>query len=64
MDGDVGFPSTRRAEGTGGLVLSFHDRFGRSYKRTNGAGKGKSCRGEGDFLLLLLFAEKKSEGYG
>ena len=28
----------------------------------NGAGKGKSCSGEGDLLLLLLFAEKMSEG--
>ena len=30
----------------------------------NGAGKGKSCRGEGDLRLLLLFAEYKSEGHG
>ena len=43
---------------------SCHDRIGGSYKRMNGAGKGKSCRGEGSLLLLLLLAEKKSEGHG
>ena len=26
--------------------------------------KGKSCRGEVGLLLLLLFAENKSEGHG
>ena len=32
----------------------------------NGGGKGKPCRDDADrgLLLLLLFAEKKSEGHG
>ena len=62
MNGGVGLPSTKRAEGTG-VVISFHDMNGRSYKRINGAGKGKTCRGVGSMLFLLLFAEK-SEGHG
>ena len=54
----------KKGGGNWGLVLSSHDRIGGSYKRMNGAGKGKSSRDEGDLLLLLLFAEKKSEGHG
>ena len=30
----------------------------------NGAGEGKSCRGGGVLLFLLLFARKKSERFG
>ena len=29
----------------------------------NGAGKVKSCMGEGGLLLLLIFEEKKSDGH-
>ena len=46
-----------------GLVLSSHGRIKGNYKKVNGAGKGKSCWGEGGLLRLLIFAEKKSEGY-
>ena len=41
-----------------GLVLSSLDRIGGSYKRKNRAGKGKSCRGERGFILLLNFTIK------
>ena len=44
--------------------LSSYDRNGWSFKRMNWAGKGRSCRGEGGSLLLLLFADKKYEGHG
>ena len=40
LDEVVGFSSEKKAEGTGGLVLSSHDRNGGGYKRMNGAGKG------------------------
>ena len=56
-------PLLKKGRGEWGLVLSSHDRKAGSCKSMNGAGKGKSYRG-GDLLLLLLFAEKKSDGRG
>ena len=41
-----------------GLVQTSHDRKGGSCKKINGAGKGKSFRGEGILLLLLIFGKK------
>ena len=50
--------------GLGIIPISSHDRNRGSYKGMNGSGKEKSCRGEGYLLLLLLFAENKSERDG
>ena len=38
--------------------ITSHTRKGGSFRRMNRVGKGMSCRGEGDLLLLLLFAGK------
>ena len=54
----------RKDRGARGSVLSSDDKNGESCKRMNGIGKGKSCKGEGYLLLLLLFVEKQSEGHG
>ena len=43
------------------LVLSSHNRNGGNYRRMNGFGKVKSCRGEVGSIFLHLFADKKSE---
>ena len=43
------------------FFILFYDRNGGNYNRMNGAGKGKSCSGEGGLFLLLLFAVKKFE---
>ena len=63
MDGGMGLLSIKRAEEEGAwrLVLSSHDKNGESCRRMDGAGKGKSCRGDGVLCLLLLLVEKKSE---
>ena len=39
-------------------------RNGGSYTRMNGNGKGKSCRGKGGLLILLIFAKKQSVRHG
>ena len=55
MDDGGGFPSTKGAEGARECSpLSFHDRNVESYKMMNETGIGKSYRGEGGLLLLLL----------
>ena len=45
-----------------GLILSYHDRNGGSYRRISRVEKGLYSRAEGG--LLLLFAVKQSEGHG
>ena len=64
IDGCVGFPSARRTDGTGGLILHSHDMNGGNYKRMNGVGIGRSCKDEKGSPIQLLSAEKQSEGYG
>ena len=54
----------KKGRGNWVLVLFSHDKIGGSYERVNRTGNGKSCRGKGGFLLLLLFTETKSEGHG
>ena len=53
-----GVPLLNKGTADWSLVLSSHDRNGRSYKGMKGAGKKISCMGEGGLLLLLLLAEK------
>ena len=65
MDGSVhGVLLHEKGRRDKGLVLPSHDRNGGGFRRMNGAGRGKSCRSEGGLLLLLLTAEKKTEGHG
>ena len=56
--GMCGNPLFKKGRGDWRLVISCHDRNGGSCIRINGAGAGKSCRGEGGILPLLIFAEK------
>ena len=57
-------PLTKKGIWGLGLVLSSHDRKEGNCKRMNGAVKGKSCSVKGSLLLLLILAEKKSNGRG
>ena len=60
MDGIVGFPPAKKAEGLG----TPDDRNGGSSKMMSGVGRGKFCMGEGGLLLHPLSCQQEMIGFG